>query len=167
MSNYFGANPHAPHYLTPVFFDSAVLNKYYSKPEVYKIEDGIISCGTLWSLYIDNQHAEYVSAYLGDLGRDLPSEQEQYYWRSFNKAIPGKLSEVKFKRDFLAQVTNSTSMDFVFKNTYVKVNKTFEDEIGWKLFLDLDEQDLYNFEGLRIPVNNSIFEMDMLCIITC
>lgn len=164
LSNYFGANPDAPHYLTPVFFDSAVLNKYYSNPEVYKIEDGIIRCGTLWSLYIDNQQAEYVSAYLGDLGRDLPSEQEQYYWRGFNKAIAGKLSEVKFKRDFLAQATNSTSIDFVFKNTYVKVNKTFADKMGWKLFLDLDEQDLYNFEGLRIPVNNSISEMDMLVL---
>ena len=42
LSNYFGANPSAPHYLTPVYFDSAVLNKYYSKPERYKVEDGII-----------------------------------------------------------------------------------------------------------------------------
>ena len=69
MSNYFGANPDAPHYLTPIFFDSAVLSKYYSNPEKYKVDDGIIRCGTLWSLYIDNQNTGYVSAYLGDLGR--------------------------------------------------------------------------------------------------
>lgn len=42
LRNYFGANPSAPHYLTPVYFDVAVLGKYYSKPEVYKVEDGII-----------------------------------------------------------------------------------------------------------------------------
>ena len=67
LGNCFEANPTAPHYLTPVFFDSAVLNKYYSKPEMYKVEDCVIQCGTLWSLYIDNQNTGYVSAYLGDL----------------------------------------------------------------------------------------------------
>lgn len=34
----------------------------------------------------------------------------------------------------------------------------------WKLFLGLDKQDLYNFEGLHAPVNNSIVEMDMLVL---
>ena len=36
--------------------------------------------------------------------------------------------------------------------------------MGWKVFLDLDEHDLYNFEGIRIPVNNSVVEMDMLVL---
>ncbi|RKD32409.1 hypothetical protein [Lacrimispora algidixylanolytica] len=164
LQNYFGANPTAPHYLTPVFFDSAVLNKYYSKPEIYKVEDCIIRCGSLWSLYIDNQNKGYVSAYLGDLGRDLPSEQELHYWRGFNKVIDGKLSEVKYKRDFMAQATNPQSIDFIFKNTYLRVNRLFDKKFGWSLFLELDEQDLYNFEGLRVPINNSIVEMDMLIL---
>ena len=164
LSNYFGANPTAPHYLAPVYFDSAVLNKYYSKPEIYKVEDCIIRCGTLWSLYIDNQNTGYVSVYLGDLGRDLPSEQEQHYWRGFNKALDGKLSDTKIKRDFLSLPTNPQSLDFVFKNTYLKVNQQFIEKFGWSLFLELDVQDLYNFEGLRIPINNSIVEMDMLVL---
>ena len=29
-------------------------------------------------VWVDNQQGGYVSAYLGDLGRDLPSEREQY-----------------------------------------------------------------------------------------
>lgn len=164
LSNYFGANPDAPHYLTPVFFDSAVLSKYYSKPEKYKVEDGIIRCGTLWSLYIDNQNTSYISAYLGDLGRNLPSEQEQHYWRGFNKALDAKLSATKFKRDFMALPASPQSLDFVFKNTYVKTNRQFAEKAGWPLFLELDEQDQYNFEGLRIPINNSIVEMDMLVL---
>ena len=164
LSNYFGANPDAPHYLTPIFFDSAVLSKYYSNPEKYKVDDGIIRCGTLWSLYIDNQNTGYVSAYLGDLGRNLPSEQEQYYWRGFNKALDAKLSTTKFKRDFMALPASSQSQDFVFKNTYVKTNRQFAEKAGWPLFLELDEQDRYNFEGLRIPINNSIVEMDMLVL---
>lgn len=164
LNNYFGANPSAPHYLTPVFFDSAVLNKYYSKPEIYKVEDCVIRCGTLWSLYIDNQNTGYVSAYLGDLGRDLPSEQEQYYWRGFNKALDAKLSDTKFRRDFMSIPTDPQSLDFVFKNTYLKINRQFAKKMGWSLFLELDKQDLYNFEGLRIPINNSIVEMDMLVL---
>ena len=164
LSNYFGANPDAPHYLTPIFFDSAVLSKYYSNPEKYKVDDGIIRCGTLWSLYIDNQNTVYVSAYLGDLGRNLPSEQEQHYWRGFNKALDAKLSATKFKRDFMALPASSQSQDFVFKNTYVKTNRQFAEKAGWPLFLELDEQDRYNFEGLRIPINNSIVEMDMLVL---
>lgn len=164
LSNYFGANPDAPHYLTPIFFDSAVLSKYYSNPEKYKVDDGIIRCGTLWSLYIDNQNTGCVSAYLGDLGRNLPSEQEQHYWRGFNKALDAKLSATKFKRDFMALPASSQSQDFVFKNTYVKTNRQFAEKAGWPLFLELDEQDRYNFEGLRIPINNSIVEMDMLVL---
>lgn len=164
LSNYFGANPTAPHYLTPVYFDSAVLNKYYSKPEIYKVEDGIIRCGVLWSLYIDNSNAEYVSAYLGDLGRDLPSEAEQHYWRGFNKSIGGRLSTTKVKRDFMCIAADSESPDFVFKRTYLHVNSVFEKKMGWPLFLALTEQDVYNFETLRVPVNNSISEMDMLVL---
>lgn len=164
LSNYYGRNPSAPPYLTPVYFDTAVLNKYYSKPEIYKVGDGIIRCGTLWSLYIDNSNPEYISAYLGDLGRSLPSEEEQYYWRGFNKAIGGTLSNVKIKRDFMCIAADSESPDFVFKRTYVRVNKKFEEKCGWPLFLPLTEQDMYNFETLRIPVNNSIAEMDMLVL---
>lgn len=164
LSNYYGANPTAPHYLTPVYFDTAVLNKYYSKPEIYKIEDGILRCGVLWSLYIDKNNSEYVSAYLGDLGRDLPSETEQHYWRGFNKSIGGNLSDTKIKRDFMCIAADSESPDFVFKRTYTRVNKLFEEKIGWPLFLPLTEQDIYNFETLRVPVNNSIAEMDMLVL---
>lgn len=99
LSNSWGTSLKGYYYLTPVYFDKAVLNKYYSRPEIYKVEDGIIRCGTLWSLYIDNNNSDYVSAYLGDLGRDLPNEAEQHYWRGYNKAIGGKLSETKIKRE--------------------------------------------------------------------
>lgn len=141
LNNYFGANPTAPHYLTPVYFDSAVLNKYYSKPEIYKVEDGIIRCGVLWSLYIDNSNSDYVSAYLGDLGRDLPSEAEQHYWRGFNKSIGGKLSKTKIKRDFMCIASDSESPDFVFKKAYTRLNRVFTEKYGWPLFLSLTEQD--------------------------
>lgn len=164
LGNHFNDQLKAPHYLTLVFFDSAVLNKYYSKPKIYEVEDGIIRCGTLWSLYIDNQNTGYVSVYLGDLGRDLPSDQEQYYWRGFNKALDAKLSRTKFLRDYMACPTEPQAVDFRFKNIYVEVNRQFTKKMGWPLFLDLREEDLYNFEGLRVPINDSVSEMDMLAL---
>lgn len=164
LSNFFGANPGKPHYLTPVYFETEVLNKYYSKPEIYKVEDGIIRCGNLWSLYIDNQNSDYVSVYLGDLGRGLLSKQEQFYWKSYNKVIDGKLSNTKIKRDFMGEFASSESIDFIFKNKYIETNNLFDSQLGWKLFLDLKSKDLYNFEVLRIPNTNSIVEMDMLIL---
>lgn len=162
LGNYFGGNPDAPHYLTPVFFDSEVLQKYYARPEKYEVGDCIIKCGTLWSLYIDNQNEGFVSTYLGDLGRI--SKKEQLYWKSYNKVIGGSISNTKFQRDFMARFTDPESIDFIFKNKYVSTNKIYQDKFGWGLFLDLSKEDAYNFEGLRIPVTNSIVEMDMLTL---
>jgi hypothetical protein len=97
LANYFGANPDAPHYLTPVFFKREVLNKYYANPEKYTVSDGLLQCGSLWNLRIDNNSDRYVIVYLGDLGRDL-SYNEQLYWRSFNVRPDGTISSVEFQR---------------------------------------------------------------------
>jgi hypothetical protein len=48
LANYFGKNPEAPHYLTPVFFRAEVLEKYYADPGKYSVEDGSLRCGRLW-----------------------------------------------------------------------------------------------------------------------
>ena len=57
--------------------------------------------------------------------------------------------------------SDSESPDFVFKKAYTRLNRVFTEKYGWPLFLSLTEQDAYNFEILRVPVNNSITEMDM------
>lgn len=41
LSNYFGANPGAPHYLTPVFFKKEVLQRYLSRPNIFSVEAGL------------------------------------------------------------------------------------------------------------------------------
>ncbi len=163
LNNNVGANPTAPHYLTPVYFDRAVLQKYYSKPEVYTVESGYIRCGSQWGLDIDNENSDYVSAYLGDLGSSL-SEAEQYYWKGFNKPIGGKLSPVKFQRDYMCAFSSSQSPDFVFKETYERVNQAYNQKFGWPLFLPLTDQDKYNFKTLRVPVSNSVKEFDALVL---
>jgi hypothetical protein len=163
LSNYFGSNPGAPHYLTPVFFTKDVLNKYYSKPETYSIDDGILRCGGLWSLYIDNQHKKYISVYLGDLGRSL-SHKEQLYWKSFNVTCNEQISTTKFKRDFMAQFTDPESVDLIFKQKLNSFNRKWSEKFNWDLLLPLSENDQYNFEHIRIPINESILELDTLTL---
>ena len=166
LNNMANIHSDAPHYLTPVFFRSSVLDKYYEYPEMYKVEDGYISCGGRWCLYIDNQNVDngYVSAYLGDLGRDLPNIEEQHHWRSHNILIDGKLSESKFKRDFLAEFAEPESIDLIFRNEFININQMFEKKMGWKLFIDLNEKDSYNFNGLRIPTNDTGRQFDILVL---
>lgn len=164
LSNFFDANPNAPHYLTPVFFDRAVLEKYIRQSERYKIESGMLMCGSLWSLYIDNEHSDYVSAYLGDLGRNLPTVEEQHHWRSYNKVIDGHLSNVKIDRDFNVKFSNSESVDFVFKNKFQYVNEASKEHLGWPFFKDLSDEDAYNFTTLRIPLREEHEEFDELVL---
>ena len=166
LNNMADSNPKAPQYLTPVFFKTEVLNKYYDNPKRYTIGDGMISCAGQWFLYIDNNNVNegYVSVYLGDLGRDLPNVEEQHHWRSYNKLMNGKLSISKFRRDFLAEFAEPDAIDLVFRNEYMEVNRLFENKNGWKLFIDLSDDDAYNFTGLRIPTNDSVSQFDMLIL---
>lgn len=53
LSNYFGANPGAPHYLTPVFFKKEVLQRYLSRPNIFSVEAGYLRCQSLWGIEID------------------------------------------------------------------------------------------------------------------
>ncbi|MGM0714146.1 hypothetical protein [Brevibacillus parabrevis] len=163
LGNYFGANPDAPHYLTPVYFSKDVLNKYYSKPELYEVNDGHIRCQGLWLLRVDNLNKEYVSVYLGDLGRDIP-QKEQVYWKSYNIIPDGKLSDAKFKRDFLAEFADPEIADMKFKLAFTRFRKKWAEKFGWDLFLELTEADKYNFEHLRIPISNSQVEFDGLTL---
>jgi hypothetical protein len=118
------------------------------------------SSGTWWSLYIDYENPDYVSAYLGDLGKDLPDNNEQKYWKTYNVAIDGKLSKSKYRRDFLNISSSSDSPIFMFQHKYEEVNKAFEEKVGWSLFLPLHDDDKYTLSGLRVPLLNSQPEFD-------
>jgi len=96
LSNNFGANPSAPHYLTPVFFRKTVLDKYYQQTSKYSLEAGMLQCKGLWSMRLDNYgDSDYIAAWLGDLGLYLPYE-EALHWRAHN-IPPAKISETFFQ----------------------------------------------------------------------
>jgi hypothetical protein len=79
LANYFGKNPDAPHYVTPVHFRREVLQKYYDNPQDFSVGDGVIQRLGFWHMRVDNDHPDRVIAFLGDLGRDLP-ESERHHW---------------------------------------------------------------------------------------
>jgi hypothetical protein len=159
LANYFGANPNAPHYLTPVFFKKEVLSKYYNNPEKYSVEDGYLRCGSLWGIRIDNDHPDVVMVFLGDLGRDL-SHSEQLYWKSYNIPPESKISSTCFKRSFLAEFADPSSEDLTFKSKFIRFSKKWTEKFGWPLYLPLNEKDSHLFTSLRIPVTNDQSEFD-------
>lgn len=163
LNNYFGSNPNAPMYLTPVFFKRDVLQKYVNKPELYKIRDGYLSCHSLWSIEIDNHHKNCVAVYLGDLGKDLP-ESERGYWKSYNIVGEEGLSRVSFRRDFCNMFTESNMEDHKFQVLYGSLIKQWNTKYGWDLYLPLSVEDQYNLTQIRIPLGESQPEFDQLVL---
>jgi len=159
LANYFGANPGAPNFLTPVFFKKEVLAKYYNNPEKYSVEDGYLRCGGLWGLQMDNDHPDVVMVFLGYLGQSL-FHSEQLYWKSYNISPEGKISATCFKRSFLAQFADPASEDLTFKSKFIKFSKKWSAKFGWPLFLPLNEKDSHLFTSLHVPVTNDHSEFD-------
>ncbi len=159
LSNYFGANPGEPHYLTPVYFRREVLAKYFGEPERYQVSDGRLSCLSLWGCQIDNDLDSHVVVFLGDLGRDLPYD-ERLHWRQFNVAPEGGVSETSFRRSFLAQFADAQSPDLTFRRAYRDIARDWEEAHGWPLFLSPSAGDAHLLDTVRVPVTNSQAELD-------
>lgn len=159
LANYFGANPDAPNYLTPVHFRREVLQKYYSRPELYSVEDGYLRCVGLWGLRMDNDHDDRIVVFLGDLGRDLPSS-ERDFWRGFMIPPDAKISATNFRRSFLAQPTDPSALDLQFRRTYVRANKAWVSKYGWPLFREPKEADTYMLQQVRLPLSDSQNEFE-------
>ena len=66
--------------LTSVFFEHSVLQRYYVDPQKYRVKDGSVSCCALWSLQINNDHAECIAMSFCYLGIELP-KHEQDHWK--------------------------------------------------------------------------------------
>jgi len=163
LANNFGANPHAPNYLMSVHFRKQVLDKYYQQPSKYSVEDSLLRCGSLWSMYLDNHHDDKVCAWLGDLGRDLPYE-EQLHWRAHNIPPEGGVSATYFKRQLLAQFTDSDRSEHLFKQNYHDLKKVCEECLGWQLLLPLNADDEYHFQCVRIPATDEQRDFDELVL---
>lgn len=162
LSNFFGANPEAPNYITSVSFRKQVLDKYYQEPSKYKIEDGTLRCGSLWDMRIDNHHNDKVCAMLGDLG--LLPQQEQLHWKSHNIASTSGYSEVTFRRDFGVEWVESDRPEHVFQERYRDLAEVCRANIGWQIFLPLASSDEYHIQSLRVPATDEQRDFDGLVL---
>ena len=159
LGDYFGANPSAYHYLTPVYFRREVLAKYFSEPDRYNISDGYIRCLGLWGCRIDNDLHSHVVVFLGDLGSDLPY-LERLHWRQFNVPPEGKGSETSLRRNFLVQATDPEEPDLVFRQQYPNLITKWKDVHGWSIFLPPSPGDEHLLDTIHIPVTSSQAEFD-------
>lgn len=159
LANYFGANPGAPHYLTPVFFRREVMQKYYSSSD-YEISDGYLSRNGSWGLRFDNNSPNHISVFLGDLGKDLP-ENEQVYWKSFN-LIPDDrvISRTNFERSFLGNFYDAESPEHKFKVKFKALQDYWIKKHGWDLFLPLSAKDEHFLTSLRSMLTKEQSEFD-------
>jgi hypothetical protein len=161
LADYFGGNAEAPHYLTPVYFSRDVLQKYYEQPEKYVVDDGYLRCCGLWGLRLDNNHPEYIVVHLGDLGRDLP-ERERDYWKSFNIRPSGGMSETAFRRAFLGQFASAEAPDLVFRSQYERTAKRWAEVHGWELWRSPNPGDEHLLQGVRVPDTQPEFDRQLV-----
>lgn len=153
LRNYYGKNPDAPHYLTPVFFKPDVLSRYYDG-DGYEVRDGYLSCGQLWGVSLDNDCLDYVSVFLGDIGRDIPQSHWDH-WKAYNIAPIGGMSEAAIRRSFFNQGVESRNPEHRFKRAYAALQDKWEVAWGWRLHRQAEGPDVGVLSRLRIPVNES------------
>ena len=163
LADYFGKNRHAPHYLTSVFFRREVLAKYYNEPQKYRVDDGMLWCGRKWGLRIDNSHANYVVAFLGDLGNDLP-HKEQLHWKRYNVPPDGRMSDTYFRRSFLNQPAEPEDRALIFRVAYSRFSRCWHKVLGWDLFKPLSKADSHHLTTLHRPFTSEPSELDRLML---
>ena len=161
LANFFGANPGAPQFLTPVFFRTAVLDKYINEPSRYDVESGCLRCkrngSALWCIPIDNHGADCVSVWLGDLG-SLPYAQQLHF--ASQNVSKGEVSDTFFRSQIDAEFCDSTHPVAVFKSSYYKLRTVGWEELGWHLLLPLAEQDQHYMSSLKLLTHNEQKEFD-------
>ncbi|MFS3930871.1 hypothetical protein ACL9SP_19710 [Priestia flexa] len=154
LANYFGANPEAPHFLTPVYFRRSVLDKYINNPDDYTVADGNISYLDRWSVPFTINEGDFVTVWLGDLGRIPYSEQK--HWRLYNEKPEGGIEEKFFKRQILAEWTDAILPEREIFHLIDRVNLIIESKYGNKLFGELGDADKKLESAFSIPSNSSV-----------
>lgn len=161
---------YVPDYLTFVFFRRKVLAKYYNEPNKYRVEDGLIRCGSQWILQIDNNHPDYVIVLFGDLV-DLP-HTEQKHWRSYNVPPPpdGHMSATSFNRSFPSKIADvlepavPEDSALRFKAAYRILSRSWHKKFGWDLFKPLSSADSHHFSTLHRPFNTEPSGLDKIVL---
>lgn len=161
LSNFFGLNPGAPQYLTPVFFKTAVLDRYRDEPSCYAVESGCLRCRrkgiTVWTLPMGNDDIRCVCAWLGDLGM-IPYSQQQHF-ASYN-VTRGEIDAAFFKTQICAEFCDVRHPVAVFKNAYFNLRSVGWETLGWHVLLPLAAGDSHYFSSLKLLTHDEQKEFD-------
>ncbi|MEV5444066.1 hypothetical protein AB0N23_16240 [Streptomyces sp. NPDC052644] len=149
-----------PHYLTRVYFRREVLRRYTSEPSRYQVTASRLSCLSLWGISIGRNEEGLVEAYLGDLGRDLPSS-ERSHWLSFNVAPRGGIDQERRRRDILGQWNEGTSDPLhQLAHARERFSTALSAVIGQPVYRAWDAADQIAFSGLHMPTSSEQSEAD-------
>lgn len=159
LADFFGKNPGAPNYLTPVHFRREVLDRYFHNPARYEVSDGVVRGGHHWVMTMDDDHDDRVIAFLGDLGRDLPYT-EQLHWRAHNVRPEGGLSRTAQARSFEAKFADGDQPEHRFKFAYERLVNRWSAAHGWPLFRPLPAGDRHLLVKLHVPSSDNPAELD-------
>lgn len=160
LGTYFDKELRAPHYLTPVFFKPAVLDKYRSSP-YFDVSERHISCGSQWRCEIDNVDPDRVMVYLGDLGRDLP-ESERTHFLSFEMSpVDQHISDEVFKTDLLNMWFKDPSGPVsMLMRARMELDKAWSKRFGLTLYRPFHRADEGILEQIHIPSGNGESEFE-------
>lgn len=156
LANYFGANPQAPHFLTPIYFDIKILDKYKNDPRNYTISDSNIHYLDEWIIPFSINEENKVVAWLGDLGR-LPYN-EQKYWKAFNQKPKGNIEKKFFDRQIKGIHTGASRIDSKLVPTINRFNSLIYSKFGDVIFSFLSDTDKEIYKTFMIPTNFSMPE---------
>lgn len=153
LSNFFGKNPEAPHFLTPVFFNRKVLDAYIADPTHFSVEDGYLRHLDKWGIPFTINEEDKVMVWLGDLGRIPHSEQKR--WKVYNEPPRGTIEPKFYKRQLMAQFTEAITAEKRLLELLNELNRKVLEMQNAPLFNDLSEADQPLLSAFSIPSNNS------------
>ena len=160
LGTYFGANPDAPHYLTPIYFRPEVLDKYRRNP-IFEVCERKLFCGSQWGVAIDNVKPERVMVYLGDLGRDLPEAERKHFLQYELSPTDQSISEEVVAGDFFGMFVEETEGPMsAFFIAYRKMTEAWIEAFSWPLYREPHDDDAHIWQGIRIPTTNSPEEFE-------
>lgn len=163
LADYFGGNPEAPHYLTPVYFKPTVLDKYRNDP-CFTVSERHLDCGTQWGVEIDNVIPSRVMVYLGDLGSRMPSAERRHFLSFEMSPIDQSISEEAKANDFGALWVEPSGPVARLLGARRKLDEAWYGAFGENLFRKPHADDADMEKLIRIPSTNGREELDTVVI---
>jgi hypothetical protein len=150
---------HDAGYLTPIFFRKALLEKYHNNPRLYRVDERTIWYLSEWSIAYGLNNAGLVHVWLGDLWRDMPYEEQQY-WASFNVLPAGGLESAFWTTQMEAEFAESDRMDRRLLRARETLVDAFNHRFGFHLFRQVPNAEQFILSNLHVPHSPELREFN-------